>query len=217
MKIAILGGTGNFGKGLSLRWSKKHEVIIGSREENKAIRTADSFNAELSNFSVTRSIVGMDNRQAIQQAEIVVLSLPFDHLLPLLKEMRLLFVSKVVFSPVVPIIKKEIFQFAAPPEGSAALAIRNLLPGSCRLIAGLHTVPAAGMKDLDKKLEGDVVVCGDDRESKTLVKKLVEEIENLRALDAGPLEVSKMVEPITPLILNLKLFGSKKDLTIKFI
>jgi len=61
------------------------------------------------------------------------------------------------------------------------------------------------------------VVCGDDRESKTLVKKLVEEIENLRALDAGPLEVSKMVEPITPLILNLKLFGSKKDLTIKFI
>ncbi len=62
-----------------------------------------------------------------------------------------------------------------------------------------------------------MVVCGDDRASKILIQKLVEEIENLRALDAGPLEASKMVEPITPLLLNLKLFGSKKDLTIKFI
>jgi len=217
LKIAILGGTGNFGKGLSYRWSKNHDVIIGSREEKKAIRTADSFNDELRKFSIKRPIVGMDNRQAIQQAEIIVLSLRFDPLLLLLKEMRPLFDSKVVFSPVVPIIKKEIFQFAAPPEGSAALAIRNLLPGSCRLIAALHTVPAAGMKDLGKKLEGDVVVCGDDRESKILVKKLVEEIEDLRALDGGPLEVSKMVEPITPLLLNLKLFGFKRDLTIKFI
>lgn len=217
MKIAILGGTGHFGKGLSFRWSKNHEIIIGSREERKATQAADSFNAELRKFSIKRSIVGMENRQAVQQAEIIVLSLQFDHLLPLLKEMRPLFDSKIVFSPVVPLVKKEIFQFAPPPEGSAALAIRNLLPGSCRLIAALHTVPAAEMKDLGKKLEGDVVVCGDDRESKILVKKLVEEIEELRVLDGGPLEVSKMVEPITPLILNLKLFGLKRDLTIKFI
>lgn len=217
MKIAILGGTGRLGKGLSYRWAKNHEVIIGSREESKAIRTADSFNAELGKFSIKRPIAGMSHRQAIQRAEIIVLSLQFDHLVPLLKELGSLFDSKIVFSPVVPMIKKEIFQFAAPPEGSAALALRNLLPGSCRLIAGLHTVPAAGMKDLDKKLEGDVVVCGDDRESKILIQKLVEEIENLRALDAGPLEVSKMVEPITPLLLNLKIFGLKRDLTIKFI
>jgi predicted dinucleotide-binding enzyme len=73
------------------------------------------------------------------------------------------------------------------------------------------------MKDIGKKLEGDVVVCGDDFESKMLVKKLVEEIEDLRFLDGGPLEVSRMVEPITPLILNLKLFALKKDLAIKFV
>jgi NADPH-dependent F420 reductase len=131
--------------------------------------------------------------------------------------MRSLFDTQIVFSPVVPMIKKEIFQYVPPPEGSAALAIRTLLPGSCHVVAALHTVPAAGMKDLNKKLEGDVVVCGDNRESKILIKQLVEEIENLRALDGGPLETSKMVEPITPLLLNLKLFGLKRDLTIKFI
>lgn len=205
------------GKGLSYRWAKNHDVIIGSREESKAIRAAEFFNGELGKFSIHRPIVGMDNRQAIQRAEIIVLSLPFDPLVPLLRETGSLFDSKIVFSPVVPMIKKEIFQFVPPAEGSAALALRNLLPGSCRFIAGLHTVPAAGMKDLDKKLEGDVVVCGDERESKILIQKLVEEIENLRALDAGPLEASKMVEPITPLLLNLKIFGLKRDLTIKFI
>ena len=217
MKIAILGGTGRFGKGLSYRWSKNHEVIIGSREEQKAIQTAASYNAALSKFSTKRPIEGMSHRQAIRRAEIIVLSLQFDHLVPLLKETRSLFDTQIVFSPVVPMIKKEIFQFVPPPEGSAALAIRDLLPGSCRLITALHTVPAAGMKDLSKKLEGDVVVCGDDRDSKFLIKKLVEEIENLRALDGGPLEASKMVEPITPLLLNLKLFGLKGDPTIKFI
>jgi NADPH-dependent F420 reductase len=217
LKIAILGGTGRFGKGLSYRWSKNHEVIIGSREERKAIQTAASYNAELSQFSIKKPIDGMSHRQAIQRAEIIVLSLPFDHLVPLLKEMRSLFDTQIVFSPVVPMIKKEIFQYVPPPEGSAALAIRTLLPGSCHVVAALHTVPAAGMKDLNKKLEGDVVVCGDDRESKILIKQLVEEIENLRALDGGPLETSKMVEPITPLLLNLKLFGLKRDLTIKFI
>jgi NADPH-dependent F420 reductase len=217
LKIAILGGSGRFGKGLCFRWSKNHEIIIGSRDENKALQTAGSFTAELERFSIDKPIIGMGNQDAVQKAQIIVLSLPFDHLLPLLKKMKPFFDSKIVFSPVVPMIKKEVFQFAPPPEGSAALAIRSVLPASCRMVAALHTIPAARMKDLGKKLEGDVIVCGDDSESKILMKELVEEIEDLRFLDGGPLEVSKMVEPITPLILNLKLFGLKKDLAIKFI
>jgi hypothetical protein len=217
VKIAILGGSGRFGKGLCFRWSKNHEIMIGSRDENKALQTAGSFAAELQKFSIEKPIVGMNNRDAVQKAEIIVLSLPFDHLLPLIKEMKPFFDSKIVFSPVVPMMKKEVFQFSPPPEGSAALAIRSALPASCRLVAALHTIPAARMRDLSKKLEGDVVVCGDDQESKMLIKKMIEEMEDLRFLDGGPLEVSKMVEPITPLILNLKLFGAKKDLAIKFV
>jgi 8-hydroxy-5-deazaflavin:NADPH oxidoreductase len=217
LKIAILGGSGRFGKGLCFRWSKNHEIIIGSRDENKALQTAGSFAAEIQKFSIDRPIIGMSNREAVQKAEIIVLSLPFDHLLPLINEMKSFFDSKIVLSPVVPMIKKEVFLFAPPPEGSAALAIRSTLPASCRLVAALHTIPAARMKDPGKKLEGDVVVCGDDSESKTLIKNLVEEIEDLRFLDGGPLEVSRMVEPITPLILNLKLFGLKKDPAIKFV
>jgi NADPH-dependent F420 reductase len=217
VKIGILGGSGRFGKGLCFRWSKNHEIMIGSRDENKALQTAGSFTAELKKFSIENFIVGMSNRDAVQKAEIIVLSLPFDPLLLLIKEMKPFFESKIVFSPVVPMMKKEIFQFSPPSEGSAALAIRNVLPESCRLVAALHTIPAARMKDLSKKLEGDVVVCGDDPESKMLIKKLIEEIEDLRFLDGGPLEVSKMVEPITPLILNLKLFGAKNDLAIRFV
>ncbi len=73
------------------------------------------------------------------------------------------------------------------------------------------------MSEPAKKIEANVVVCGDEGESKSLIQKLVGEIENLWVLNGGPLEVSKLFEPITPLILNLKLLGLKRELTIIFI
>jgi NADPH-dependent F420 reductase len=217
MKIAILGGTGHYGKGLAFRWSKNHRVMIGSRDEGKAKHLADQFNAELAPFSTPNRIVGASNPEAVKFAEIVVLALRFHHLIPFLSETKSLFESKMVLSPVVPLVKKECFQYPAPLEGSAALAIQGILPSSTKVVAGLHTIPAAELRNLHHKLEGDVVYCGDEGESKKIVKGLIQEIEALRPLDAGPLEISKMIEPIVPLLLNIKLFDLKKDLTIKFI
>jgi 8-hydroxy-5-deazaflavin:NADPH oxidoreductase len=217
MKISILGGTGHYGKGLAFRWAKKHLVMIGSRDEAKARHTADQFNAELGPFSIPNRIAGASNLEAVKFAEVVVLTLRFPHLIPVLNETNPLFASKTVLSPVVPLVKKECFQYPAPPEGSAALAIRALLPPSAKIVAGLHTIPAAGLRNLHHKLEGDAVYCGDEEESKKTVRGLIQEIESLRPLDAGPLQISKMIEPLVPLLLNIKLFDLKKDLTVKFI
>lgn len=217
MKIGILGGTGQFGQGLALRWAKTHEILIGSRDPAKAIQTAQHLNDEKLNFSGGKPIVGLPHREAVKGAEVIVLALRFPHVMTLLETLRSDFTSTVILSPVVPLVKKNFFQYAAPPEGSAALAIRNLLPDSCKVVAALHTIPAVDLRNWNQKIEGDVVVCGDEERSKRLVQSLIEEILDLRALDGGPLEVSKQVEPITPLILNLKQFSLKKDLKIKFI
>jgi 8-hydroxy-5-deazaflavin:NADPH oxidoreductase len=217
LKIAILGGTGHFGKALALRWAKNHEVVIGSREEVKAAQIAQALNEELRKVSILKPIGGLANLEALGKADIVVLALRFNPLLSFLQGWKDHFASKIVISPVVPLAKKDFFRYLTPPEGSAALAIRRLLPDSCQVISALHTVPAAELQDLGKKVEGDVIVCGEAGEAKETVKKLVGEIEDLRVLDGGPLEVSSMVESMVPLILNLKHFGLHRDLTIKFI
>jgi hypothetical protein len=217
MKISILGGTGHYGQGLAFRWAKNHRIMIGSRDEAKAGQTAGQFNAELASFSISNRIEGASHAEAVKSADLVVLALRFPHLVPVLNETKALFESKIVLSPVVPLLKKGCFQYPAPPEGSAALAIRALLPPSAKVVAALHTIPAAELRDLRHKLEGDAVYCGDDEEAKKAVRGLIGEIEALRPLHAGPLETSKMVEPLVPLLLNIKLFDLKKDLTVKFI
>ncbi len=215
MRIAIVGGTGYLGKGLAFQWSRGHEIILGSRDAAKAGQAAEQINRDLMTSPIL-PVVGMANEDAVTRAEIVVLSLRFDHLVPFLKRTSALFESKIVFSPVVPLIKKEIFRYLPPPEGSAALAIRGLLPENCPVVAGMHTVPAADLAST-KVLEGDVVLCGDSDEAKRILRALIEEIKNLRVLDGGPLQTSTLIEPITPLILNLKQFAIKKDLQIKFL
>lgn len=217
MKIAILGGTGHFGQGLALRWAKNHEIAIGSREGQKAVDVARWLNEETQKLWGRMPISGFHHAKAVKEAEVIVLALRFHHLLPLLEALRLDLASKLIISPVVPLLKKTFFQYAPPPEGSAALAIRGCLPDSCPVVAALHTIPAAELREAPKAIEGDVVLCGDDETSKRQVQSLIEEIPSLRVLDGGPLEVSKQVEPLTPLILNLKQFSLGKDLKIKFL
>lgn len=215
MRIAVVGGTGHLGKGLAFRWSREHEIILGSRDVAKAGQVAEQINRDLTT-SPFMPVAGTGNEEAVTRAEIVVLSLRFDHLVSFLKRTGPLFKSKIVFSPVVPLIKKEIFRYLPPPEGSAALAIRGLLPESCPVVAGMHTVPAADLASA-RVLEGDVVLCGDSGEAKGILRGLIENIRNLRVLDGGPLQTAGLIEPITPLILNLKQFAMKKDLQIKFV
>ncbi|MDT8357641.1 MAG: NADPH-dependent F420 reductase, partial [Methanomicrobiaceae archaeon] len=110
----------------------------------------------------------------------------------------------------------ESFFYDPPPEGSAALLIRSLLPGSARVVAAFNNIAANCWRDLANPLEYSVAVCGDDPEVKEVVMGLAGGTGELRAFDAGPLESSSIVESITPLLLNLARYNRMRDVGVQF-
>ena len=216
MNIGIVGATGSFGKGLACRWAKNHTVYIGSRSREKGEQKALEYQPELQKLGMRGTLIGVSNQEAIANGEVLVLAIHFEHLQPILDESRAFFENKIVISPIVALEKKESFQYVPPLEGSVALLLQKLLPHSA-VVSALHTVPSNRLSKLDRAIEGDVPVCGNSPEAKETVSGLIREIEYLNPIDAGPLDVSRMIEPIVPLILNLKQYSLKKNTCIKFI
>ncbi len=219
MKIALLGGTGDIAEGLVLRWSRVgHKIFIGSRSDEKAKSIASEYNDTLSKLGINSRIEGMVNADAAIAAEVIVISLPYEHSASTIRQIQSSFTNQIVISPVVPMVKKgKAFVYSPPQHGSAALEIREALPKTVKLVSAYHNLPAKELRKIDHVLEYDVVICGDDEETKNVVKKITEEMPNLRALDAGPLEASMMIEAITPLIINLNMRYKPQEFSVKFV
>lgn len=215
MKIGIVGGTGDIGEGMALRLSPVFDVIVGSRETDKAEATCRLGRETLKSRGKTCSLTGVSNQAAVDDADIVVLAIPFKHLAGTLEGIHG-FEDKIVISPVNPLEKRDYFMFVPPPEGSAALMVKRLLPSTARICSGFNTIAANKWKALDEELEYSVPVCGDDAEAKREVMGMVNRISRLQAFDAGPLAVSSMVEALTPLLLNIARYNKMKDVGIQF-
>ena len=112
--------------------------------------------------------------------------------------------------------KEKYFLPDRPAEGSAALAIRKMLPESAKLVCAFNNVAANKWMLLDEELDYSVAVCGDDEEAKKVVMELVESVSKLRALDAGPLEMSAVIEGITPLVITIAMRNGLKDVGVYF-
>lgn len=215
MKIGIIGGTGDIGEGLARRLSHRHEIILGSRDEEKACYASECTIEALKCRGLQSRCCGATNQEAVDQADIVVLSIPFRHVESTLRDLSG-FQEKIVVSPVNPMGKSDHFYYDPPPEGSAAMFIRKRLPESARLVTAFNNIAANRWKQLDEVLDYSVAVCSDDPEAKRVVMQLVGEVSGLRAFDAGPLSMAAIVESITPLLLNIARFNEMKDVGIQF-
>ena len=182
LKIAVLGGTGNIGEGMVLRLALqnlmaegvKNEVIIGSRSREAADEAAKKALSELENcgFDTSEtSVTGSSNLEAAQVADVVILTIRFDHVLPLLNEIQEAIENKILITPVVPMVKEgNLFVYKPPEEGSAALAIQKRVPSSTKVVAAFHNIPAGKLRDIVKcKAVHDAIVCSDDEEAMKLV------------------------------------------------
>jgi len=215
VKIGIVGGTGDIGEGIAMRLSPNHNVVIGSREEEKAVESSDVCYATITKLGLPCSVSGYSNQEAIDRSDIIILAIPFRHVEPTLASLHG-FENKLVISPVNPMEKRDFFVYTPPPDGSAALLIKRLLPKETRLCSAFNTVAANKWKALNETLDLAVPVCGDDSLSKATVLDLVRSIPGVKAYDAGPLAVSSMVECLTPLLLNIARFNKMKDVGVQF-
>jgi NADPH-dependent F420 reductase len=215
VKIGIVGGTGDIGEGMGLRLSPVFDVIVGSRESDKAEASCRMGTETLKNRGKTCSLTGVSNQDAIDRSEIIILAIPFKHLAGTLEGLHG-FEDKIVISPVNPMEKRDCFMFVPPPEGSAALMVKKLLPPSARICSAFNTIAANKWKALDEELAYSVPVCGDDDAAKREVMGIVNRISRFQAFDAGPLTASCMVEALTPLLLNIARYNKMRDVGIQF-
>ena len=215
MKIGIVGGTGDIGEGMALRLSSIFEVIIGSRDVDKAVSSTQCCMDMLQKRGLPGCCSGVSNQESVDNADVVILAIPFKHVVPTLETLHG-FEDKIVISPVNPMEKRDFFTFVPPPEGSAALMIKRLLPPEARICSAFNTIAANRWKALDEDLSYSVPVCGDDDGAKREVMAIVNRISKLQAFNAGPLAVSAMVESLTPLVLNIARYNKIKDVGIQF-
>ena len=150
MKIGIVGGTGDIGEGMAMRLSPLFDVIVGSREKEKAEATCQFGIETLKKRGQKCSLTGVSNQEAVDNAEIVILAIPFKHLLGTLETLHG-FEGKIVISPVNPMEKKDFFTFVPPAEGSAALLIKRLLPPTARICTAFNTIAANRWKLLEEE------------------------------------------------------------------
>jgi NADPH-dependent F420 reductase len=198
--IGLLGGTGPEGRGLALRFALAGEqVIIGSRDQARA---EEAVNRVQTRGKIT-GVQGATNAHTAQEADTVILTVPYEAQAPLLAPLAGPLEGKTVISTVSPLaFENGLPSMLAVPEGSASAQVQRILPRST-VVAALHHVSAVDLWEPEKVLEGDVLVCSNDNDAKARVIDLVQHIPDLRAVDGGPLANARYVEEITALLLNL--------------
>ncbi len=209
-KVAIIGGTGDLGFGLALRWALAGvQVIIGSRDEGRAKEGARRIEESLKAHapkSEPISISGMENPQAAAQAAVSVLAVPISAQAEILKSIRGSLADAILVDATVPLaaaVGGKPTRTLQLWQGSAAEQARELVPATTRVLSAFHNVSAGALQDLSLTPECDVFVCGDDQEAKQILFPLVKLIPGLRPIDAGPLEMSRIVEGITALLISV--------------
>ncbi len=190
--IAIIGGTGEQGMGLAMRLSMAgEEVIIGSRNAEKAKKASEIIKEKIRDAKVT----GLINEEAAEKGDIIIVSVPYKAQKNILKSISpFLSEDDIVVDVTVPL--EEI-------TDSAAERAREILPPRVKLVSAFHNVSAKSLLDIDKPVDCDIIVCGDNEKSKERIMELAEKIDNLRAIDGGSLRNSRIVESITSLLMDI--------------
>ena len=202
--IPIIGGTGALGWGLAMRWAQVGQpVVIGSRSTDRAAEAA----RRVQDLAPEAEVEGLENAEAARRGPIVFLTVPFraqSENLTNLKEA--LEPGQILVDCTVPLaaaVSGKATRSLGVWQGSAAQQAQEMTPDGVTVIAALHTVSAPTLNDPAADLDEDVLVCGDRKADKARVAALIEAIPGLRAVNAGPLEMARIAEQLTPLLISI--------------
>jgi 8-hydroxy-5-deazaflavin:NADPH oxidoreductase len=204
-KIAIIGGTGKEGRGLTLRWaSAGYEILIGSRQAEKARQAAEEINQRLS----IKTILGMENSEAIKNADICVLTVIQSAHLQILENLKEILQGKILVDATVRVD----FRDPRPPDPpSAAQQAQEVLGPGVRIVAAFQNIPAKALSiAIEEPIKADVLVCSDDIEAAEQVIQLVN-AAGMRGFYAGILANANVVEGLTSILISMNKYYGIKD------
>lgn len=196
--IAVLGGTGDEGAGLALRWAQVgHRVIIGSRDASRAAETATRLSA-----LAGKPLEGRLNREAAEEADIIVLAVPYSAQIATAVDVAAELAGKIVIDVTVPLMPPKVSRVQLPAGGSAVLALQQCLGEGVRVVSAFQNVSAHQLSNLDHGVDCDVLVCSDDDSAREQVVELARQI-GMRAWHAGPLANSAAAEALTSVLIGI--------------
>jgi NADPH-dependent F420 reductase len=200
LAIGVLGGTGAAGGGLALRWARKgHEVILGSRSALRAAAAAQALKRELGESARVR---GASNEEAARAGSVVVLAVPYAAQLPVAESVREALEGKVLIDVTAPLVPPRVDRVQLPEGGSAVLALQRRLGASVRVVSAFQNVAAELLREAEREIDCDVLVCGDDPGARELAVRLARDA-GLRAWHAGALANSAAAEALTSVLIAI--------------
>jgi 8-hydroxy-5-deazaflavin:NADPH oxidoreductase len=203
-QVTVIGGSGALGSGLALRLAVAGvAVVIGSRDPDRAAQAAARVRVKAPDADVR----GLANGPAAEASEVVFLCVPFRNQSETLTNLKNhLREGQLVIDATVPLaaaVSGRATRVLGVWQGSAAQQAAEMVPDGVRVVAALHTVNAPGLNDLDHPLDEDVLVCGDRRADKARAAALIELVPGLRCVDAGRLEMARIAEALTALLIGV--------------
>jgi NADPH-dependent F420 reductase len=202
--VSIIGASGALGFGLALRWGRAGvPIVIGSRDAGRAQEAAERARAAVPEGSFE----GLENAEAATRGEIVVLSVPFRNQSETLTNLKgSLRPGQIVVDATVPLaaaVGGKATRTLGVWQGSAAQQAQEMVPDGVRVVSALHTVSATLLGQLDHPLDEDILVCGDVKDDKARVIELIDRLGGLRGVDCGRLEMARLTEQLTPLLISI--------------
>lgn len=204
MTVAIVGGTGDLGFGLAVRLTASGQpVVIGSRVAERAAEAARRVREAV---GPNAPVEGAENPEAVSGVDLAFVTVPYAGQAATYKTLRDHWADGTIVcdttSPLATAVGGAPTQVLRPWQGSAAEQAASSLPDHVRLASGFHSVGAESLEELDRPVEGDVLLCGNDADAKVAVGDLVERI-GMRWVDCGPLTMARILEPLTAVMIRV--------------
>lgn len=208
MKIAVIGGTGDQGLGLALRYAKVGEdVVIGSRKAEKAENAV----AEIENLlgHSVKNLEGMSNPDAAVVSDVLILTVPLQAQKPTLDSIKEYVDGKIIIDATAPLnsnIGGSPMEFIEVWEGSAAERTAAILKGKdVAIVSAYSNISSSSLMNHEKDIDCDCLVCGNNDEAKLKAMELINKLPGVKAIDCGDISRSRIVEKITPLLIGLNI------------
>ena len=202
--ISIIGATGAMGAGLATRWARAgHGVIIGSRNADRAETAARELNARVGGDR----IIGLNNADAANAGDIVVLTIKFEHQQHTLEQIKAGVQGKILVDTTAPLVPPKVARVQLPKEGSAGIIAQQFLGDDVLVISAFQNIAAEALSS-SKAIDCEVLVTGNDVNARNKVIELAA-VAGMRAWHAGPLANSVAAEALTSVLIHInKRYGT---------